>query len=241
MNSPRCGKVLLAAIILVPLVSSLTCNSGLPGIPGEPGQDGKDGNDGEKGEVGYPGEVDGWKKEEQKGDRGLPGSPGKVGPKGPVGPPGLPGMPGLKGLKGDSGDYKSSLKSAFSAQKVLSSPVRKDSPIRFDQVITNENGHYDQKSGKFTCDIPGIYYFTYHATSRGHLCVKIMKGQSQGQKIVTFCDQVVNTFQVTTGGVVVHVNKGEKIWLEPTEKNSMLGTEGADSIFTGFLLFPDSS
>lgn len=118
---------------------------------------------------------------------------------------------------------------------------RREQPIRFDRVITNENGHYENRYGRFTCKIPGLYYFTYHATSRGNLCINIKKGQgTKGEKVVTFCDYVHNVYQVTTGGVVLRLQGEESVWLEPTEKNSLVGIEGADSIFSGFLLFPEA-
>ncbi|KAM4651149.1 complement C1q subcomponent subunit B [Discoglossus pictus] len=237
---------LLALLLCLLLAKSQSCSSptvsGTPGIPGTPGPDGKDGVDGPKGDVGPPGQFEGWNKADEVGDPGRPGNPGKVGPKGPMGPPGFPGPKGAKGMKGESGDYKTSLKSAFSALRLSTALPRRDQPIRFDKIIVNVNDTYEPRIGKFTCQVPGIYYFTYHATSRGHLCINIMKGKERkGDKIVTFCDQVLNTFQVTTGGVVLHVEVGESVWLEPTVKNSLMGTEGADSVFSGFLLFPDPS
>ncbi|XP_075461904.1 complement C1q subcomponent subunit B [Ascaphus truei] len=244
MKTWQMAARLLMLLMVIPLAKSQSCKGpytmpGLPGIPGAPGPNGKDGPHGTKGDVGSPGVFEGWSENGQMGDPGQPGNPGKVGPKGPMGPPGLSGQPGPKGPKGESGDYKTSLKSAFSARRLSSSHPRKDQPIRFDRVITNENDHYESKIGKFTCQIPGIYYFTYHATSRGHLCINIMKGIAKGSKVATFCDQVYNIFQVTTGGVVLQLQKDEAVWLEPTDKNFLLGTEGADSIFSGFLLFPD--
>ncbi|NP_001085836.1 complement C1q B chain L homeolog precursor [Xenopus laevis] len=234
-------KPMMLPLLLFALVAAQGCKVGVPGIPGAPGPDGKDGSDGAKGDVGAPGQIEGWNKEEQKGDTGPAGSPGKVGPKGPMGPPGLPGLPGPKGIKGESGDYETSLKSSFCAQKLGSGAVRRETPIRFDKTISNESGHYDQRTGKFTCRVAGIYYFSYYATSRGHLCVNIMKGKAQKSKMATFCDQANNIFQVTTGGLVLQVQKDESVWLETTDKNNLLGTDGADSLFTGFLLFPDSS
>ncbi|XP_053546162.1 complement C1q subcomponent subunit B [Bombina bombina] len=234
---------ILIVLLYVHLGKSQSCSSptlsGTPGVPGIPGPDGKDGQDGAKGDVGHPGEFEDWNKAKYIGDPGQPGNPGKVGPKGPRGPPGMPGPNGPKGMKGESGDYKTSLKSAFSALRYSNSHPRREMPIRFDTILTNVNSHYEPRIGKFTCVIPGIYYFTYHTTSRGHLCINIVKGTGKGSKVVTFCDQSFNTFQVTTGSVVLHVPQGDSVWLEPTEKNSLLGTEGADSIFTGFLLFPD--
>ncbi|CAN2387951.1 Complement C1q subcomponent subunit B [Pristimantis euphronides] len=233
------------ALLSLPLCQAQSCQArmpGLHGVPGTPGGDGKDGVDGEEGDQGPPGTFVGWNKEEHKGEPGQPGKPGKVGPKGPMGPPGLPGLTGLKGLKGESGDYKTEVHSAFSVKKTTTGNPRKDQPIRFDQEIINVNNQYSVRSGKFTCQYPGLYYFTYHASSRGHLCIHIVKAKlnSSPEKVILFCDQVLSIFQTTTGGVVLKVNKDESVWLETTEKNHLLGTDGADSIFSGFLLFPES-
>ncbi|XP_029874276.1 complement C1q subcomponent subunit B isoform X3 [Aquila chrysaetos chrysaetos] len=215
---------------------------GIPGSPGQPGSNGRDGENGLKGERGPPGQVEDEEDMGEKGDPGLPGHPGKIGPRGPPGPKGLPGLMGLPGPQGDSGDYKATLKSAFSAARTISSYPRREQPIRFDRIITNEKGHYENRYGRFTCEIPGIYYFTYHVTSRANLCLSLKKGRggSRGEKVVTFCDYVHSSYQVTTGGVVLKMAASESVWLEPTEKNSLVGIEGSDSIFSGFLIFPEA-
>lgn len=160
---------------------------------------------------------------------------------GPPGAPGLPGPTGMPGPMGEPGDYKVTSKSAFSAARSISSYPRRDQPVRFERIITNPNGHYENRYGRFTCRVPGTYYFTYHVTSRGNLCLSIKKGRgsSRGDRVVTFCDFVQSSFQVTTGGVVLKMAMNESVWLEPTEKNSLVGLEGADSIFSGFLIFPE--
>ncbi|XP_073173166.1 uncharacterized protein [Lepidochelys kempii] len=237
---------MLLCLSVVPLARADSCKGyaaipGIPGAPGQPGSNGKDGVDGPKGEKGAPGQVDDEMELGEKGEPGSPGHPGKVGPKGPVGSKGSPGPMGPPGPMGESGDFKTTLKSAFSAARTISMLPRREQPIRFDRIITNENGHYENRYGRFTCRIPGLYYFTYHVTSRGNLCINIKKGQgTKGEKVVTFCDYVHNTYQVTTGGVVLRLQADESVWLEPTEKNSLVGIEGADSIFSGFLLFPDA-
>ena len=39
--------------------------------------------------------------------------------------------------------------------------------LKFDDVVTNLGNSYDATSGKFTCAIPGTYFFTYHVLMRG--------------------------------------------------------------------------
>lgn len=176
----------------------------------------------------------------RRGTPGFPGMPGKVGPKGPIGPKGVPGPPGVRGPKGESGDYKATQKIAFSASRTINHHQRQGQPIRFDHVITNANENYQARSSKFTCKVPGLYFFTYHASSRGQLCVDLMRGRAEPQKVVTFCDYVQNTFQVTTGSIVLKLEKDETVFLQATEKNALVGIEGANSIFSGFMLFPDT-
>ncbi|XP_075394571.1 complement C1q subcomponent subunit B [Tenrec ecaudatus] len=213
---------------------------GIPGIPGAPGSYGQPGTPGIKGEKGLPGLAGDHGEFGEKGDPGIPGNPGKVGPKGPIGPKGSPGPPGVRGPKGESGDYKATQKIAFSAKRNINSALRRDQVIRFEHIITNENNNYEPRNGKFTCKVPGLYYFTYHASSRGNLCVNLVRGWEKMKKVVTFCDYVQNTFQVTMGSVVLKLDRGETVYLQATEKNSLLAMDGANSIFSGFLLFPDA-
>lgn len=70
--------------------------------------------------------------------------------------------------------------------------------------------------------------------------MNLMRGREQVRKVVTFCDQVQNTFQVTTGSIVLKLEVEETVFLQATEKSSLLGIDGANTIFSGFLLFPDA-
>uniref|UniRef100_A0A8C5MUZ4 Complement C1q B chain n=1 Tax=Leptobrachium leishanense TaxID=445787 RepID=A0A8C5MUZ4_9ANUR len=229
---------LFLVLLTFPLVTGQSCTYGVHGVPGIPGVDGEDGHDGQKGETGSPGIFEGWNINDYIGSPGMAGNPGKVGPKGPTGEKGYQGPPGHKGITGESGDYRKTLLSAFSALRQSVAPVRSNQLVRFDKLAANAGTDFDVRVSKFQCQTPGIYYFTYHASSRGNLCLNIIKGKA---KVVGFCDHVVNAFQVTTGGVVLQLKKDETVWLQTTDKFSLLGTDGADSVFSGFLLFPDSS
>uniref|UniRef100_A0A7N4PLU1 Complement C1q B chain n=1 Tax=Sarcophilus harrisii TaxID=9305 RepID=A0A7N4PLU1_SARHA len=240
------GTLFLLALAVTALTEA-PCNGhaaipGMPGIPGVAGPNGKDGSPGIKGEKGLPGVLGDSGEIGEKGDSGNPGNPGKVGPKGPSGPKGIPGPVGPPGPPGESGDYGNIAKSAFSASRTIHAQLRKDQPIRFDRMISRESGDYEPRSGKFSCRAPGLYYFTYHASSRGNLCVILIKARrgAAKEKVVTFCDFVYNSFQVTTGGVVLKLAEGDSVWLEVNERNSLVGLDGASSIFSGFLLFPDT-
>ncbi|KAJ1100783.1 hypothetical protein NDU88_005858 [Pleurodeles waltl] len=115
---------------------------------------------GPKGEPGRPGKV---------GPRGPPGEPGPPGERGEPGRPGLPGPPGTPGLNAagaiSAATYNTVPKIAFYAG--LKRQHEGYELLKFDDVVTNLGNHYDPTTGKFTCSIPGIYFFTYHVLMRG--------------------------------------------------------------------------
>lgn len=119
---------------------------------------------GPKGEPGRPGKI---------GPKGLPGEQGPPGPAGPPGDRGEPGRPGLPGPPGPSGaasaisaaTYSTVPKIAFYAG--LKKQHEGYEVLKFDDVVTNLGNHYDPTTGKFTCSIPGIYFFAYHVLMRG--------------------------------------------------------------------------
>ncbi|XP_021156755.2 complement C1q subcomponent subunit C isoform X1 [Columba livia] len=209
---------------------------GLPGMPGVPGKDGRDGLKGAKGEPGIPATPATRGPKGMKGEPGSPGVPGKMGLIGPPGPPGDPGVMGLPGEPGLPGVYKQRHQSAFSVTRQTIQPPLSDVPVVFNHVITNINDDYDTTTGKFTCRLPGLYYFVYHTSQNANLCVALYKNMS---KMVSFCEHKTNTMQVSSGGVLLHVEAGHEVWLEVNEYNGMVGTGNSDSIFSGFLLFPD--
>lgn len=115
-----------------------------------------------------------------KGEPGRPGKPGPRGPPGEPGPPGLRGPPGDSGKTGNSGVVGTARtetgaeqgSASVSGAKIafyvgLKTPHEGYEVLRFDDVVTNLGNHYDATTGKFTCQVSGIYYFTYHVLMRG--------------------------------------------------------------------------
>ncbi|XP_042335037.1 complement C1q subcomponent subunit C [Sceloporus undulatus] len=211
-------------------------NPGLPGVPGPPGQDGRDGQKGSKGEPGVPAISGSQGPKGKAGEPGAPGLPGKNGPRGPSGPPGEPGPKGDLGEPGEPGGYKRNLQSAFTVMRQTAQNPSKNTPVIFNKAITNTNQDYDVNTGKFTCRVPGVYYFTYHVSQTANLCVNMYLNR---EKVAGFCDHMTNTKQVSSGGVLLQMQVGHQVWLAVNDYNGMVGISGADSVFSGFLLFPD--
>ncbi|KAK6469234.1 complement C1q subcomponent subunit A-like [Huso huso] len=220
---------------------SCRVHDGQPGLVGAPGRDGRAGLKGEKGEAAPQAPE---RELNNKGDPGERGPEGLTGPKGfngPLGDLGPLGPTGKRGAKGEPGSSSLSYRSAFSVLRTLTSQPK--GKVVFNKALTNTEDHYDTSSGTFTCVKPGFYYFVYHAMSTGNLCLSLMstaEGWENNTPVVGFCDYNKHkSTQVNSGGTVLKLKKGNKVWLEVSnDQNHMATSPETPSIFSGFLLFP---
>ncbi|XP_066505955.1 complement C1q tumor necrosis factor-related protein 2 [Hoplias malabaricus] len=224
-------------------------NPGQMGLPGADGQDGKDGDKGQKGERGEQGRQGNPGKPGIKGRQGVVGRAGPRGLKGVRGSAGMLGTAGLKGETGDRGETGAPggcncgkpARSAFSVAITKSYPKER-MPIRFDRILMNEGGHYNASNGKFTCTIPGVYFFTYDITlANKHLAIGLVHN---GQyKIKTF-DANTGNHDVASGSTVLRLLKRDQVWLQIfySEQNGLFFDPfWTDSMFTGFLIYADQA
>ncbi|XP_072263836.1 adiponectin isoform X2 [Pyxicephalus adspersus] len=199
---------------------------GAPGYPGHnglPGRDGKDGKNGEKGDTGEP---------------GVPGQKGEVGNQGPQGPEGPRGFPGARGEMGESPFL---LRSAFSMGLTgrVSIP---NVPIRFTKAFYNDQRHYDESTGKFRCNIRGLYLFTYHLTVYMK-DVKVGLYKNNKPIMFTFDQFQANNVDQASGSILLNLDVGDEVWLQVygDEFGGIYGDNLNDSSFSGILLYPDQS
>ncbi|XP_068103235.1 complement C1q-like protein 2 [Hyperolius riggenbachi] len=180
-----------------------------------------------------------------QGPRGEPGRAGKPGARGPPGEPGTPGArgpPGEKGEPGRVGGPSVPLQGPRIAFYVgLKSPHEGYELLKFDDVVTNLGNHYDPTTGKFTCQVPGTYYFTYHILMRGgdgtsmwaDLC---KNGQVRASAIAQDADQ---NYDYASNSVVLHLDSGDEIFVKLDGGKAHGGNNNKYSTFSGFILYPD--
>ncbi|NWV93573.1 C1QA protein, partial [Machaerirhynchus nigripectus] len=230
----------LAAVLGMALLEDGVCKApdGKNGSPGAPGRDGRPGQKGDTGEPGRPASSAITKGPKgDAGEPGHPGFPGFAGPPGLPGPAGPPGMPGMPGPKGMAGSLLEHPRPAFSASRL--SPPRKGTTVVFDRIITNQENSYSPQTGKFTCSVPGLYYFTYQVVSSGDLCLSITKNSL---RVVSFCDDNSRgLLQVNSGSSVLSLAVGDQVSLttDPARGSSIYSGSEADSVFSGFLVSPE--
>ncbi|XP_004639916.1 otolin-1 [Octodon degus] len=216
---------------------------GEKGMKGERGSKGDTGIEGTRGPGGLPG---------AKGDPGLKGEKGELGPPGLVGPAGPKGEHGTKGVRGPIGKkgsrgFKGSKggvvevpQSAFSV--ALSKPFPPpNTPIKFDKVLYNDQGDYSPVTGKFNCSIPGAYVFSYHVTVRGRPArISLMAQNNKHFKSrETVYGQEIDQASLL---LILKLRAGDQVWLEVSKDwNGVYVSPEDDSVFTGFLLYPEKT
>ncbi|XP_060622927.2 complement C1q and tumor necrosis factor-related protein 9-like [Anolis sagrei] len=213
---------------------------GLQGRKGLKGDIGPIGPKGTKGELGVQGEI-GLKG--PMGPMGYIGPKGEVGALGPKGNKGIQGEKGGKGDRGDKGNRGSSPilpRSAFSVGLSTKFPPL-NIPIKFDKVMYNSLNHYNTDTGVFTCQIAGVYYFTYHITVLvKNVRVALVKN---GYRMLHTSDKYQGAEDQASGGIVLELKEGDQIWLESFGGemfNGLYADPDDDTVFSGFLLFSTS-
>ncbi|KAL2097784.1 hypothetical protein ACEWY4_006991 [Coilia grayii] len=178
------------------------------------------------------------------GPRGQPGPPGPPGPPGEIGEPGPPGLPGPPGestaTNGISAPtYNTVPKIAFYAG--LKKQHEGYEVLKFDDVVTNLGNHYDPATGKFTCSIPGIYFFVYHVLMRGgdgtsmwaDLC---KNNQVRASAIAQDADQ---NYDYASNSVILHLEPGDEIYIKLDGGKAHGGNNNKYSTFSGFMIYAD--
>jgi len=179
--------------------------------------------------------------EELKGEMGIRGPPGDPGPKGLLGDQGPKGLPGPGGPKGSSGGNDAIIvhqKSAFSVLRNPNNDASYGQPVSFDRQLSNVGNHFNLKTGYFTCKDPGVYYFVFHASSTGRLCLRL-KSESASPVSLNFCDfNPRSQSLVVSGGVVLKLSANNKVWIEPfTDAADSQKPKSMSVVFNGFLIY----
>ncbi|KAJ8379307.1 hypothetical protein SKAU_G00000850 [Synaphobranchus kaupii] len=149
---------------------------------------------------------------------GAQGPPGPPGPPGPVGPPGPPGS-------------SSNQHSAFAMRLGTNFP-RPNQKIIFHETIYNEQGHYDTKTGIFTCVVPGVYQVDFHCTYYKNIGNVDLR--RNGELVLHSFTNELNGYITASGGTILKLSKGDQVWLQANVGGNGLT---ADSYIAAHLLF----
>lgn len=173
---------------------------------------------------------------------GLLGPKGEMGEAGITGAEGPRGFPGTPGRKGEPGEGAYVYRSAFSVglENRVTVP---NVPIRFTKIFYNQQNHYDGSTGKFHCNIAGLYYFSYHITVYMK-DVKVSLFKKDKAVLFTYDQYQEKNVDQASGSVLLHLEVGDQVWLQvygEGDHNGLYADNVNDSTFTGFLLYHDTN
>ncbi|XP_072023523.1 uncharacterized protein [Amphiura filiformis] len=234
---------------------------GLPGVPGSHGTNGLPGGFGQKGEAGIglkgdsgsrgdPGVRGEAGQKGEPGEDGVRGLPGKVGPSGQIGPQGPtgvggqgpPGIAGMKGERGMPGQSAVTRKSAFTAIKNNGQTGSVNDVVSFQQLVTDVGNDFDTSTGKFTCHVPGVYFFMFSFnTEYGSVDTGVGLVKNDEVLVGAFIDAQGSDDQIGNGAVA-HLVVGDQMWLKFLTNGQVHYHDVAYrlSTFTGYLMYEDN-
>lgn len=153
------------------------------------------------------------------------------------------GDPGEKGERGQAGECAVAPKSAFTAKiaEGRTLPHSVGNAVQFDKVLLNEQDDYSPETGRFTCKVPGVYFFTVHATVyRTSLQFDLMKNAHTVASYFQFYGNWPKPVSLS-GSSLLHLVPGDQVWVQMSlsEYNGFYSSTKTDSTFTGFLVYSD--
>ncbi|CAJ0968494.1 unnamed protein product [Ranitomeya imitator] len=109
--------------------------------------------------------------------------------------------------------------------------------IYFDQTLVNIGSHFDSERSTFVSPRKGIYSFNFHVVkvyNRQTIQVSLMLN---GWPVISaFAGDMDVTREAATNGVLIQMEKGDRVYLKLDKGNLMGGWKF--STFSGFLVFP---
>lgn len=114
--------------------------------------------------------------------------------------------------------------------------------ISFSKVLLNEGSNFDGGSGTFTCQHPGLYFFTANIIENGPENTVLCHIRNNGLKTIKFVYRNLKNSSIegniktaATGAAAFHLKTGDKV-----DVSCNLETlEDSSSSFTGFLVAVD--
>ncbi|XP_045178499.2 complement C1q-like protein 2 [Mercenaria mercenaria] len=113
--------------------------------------------------------------------------------------------------------------------------------IKYDIIFVNEHNGYNPSTGVFTCPVPGLYVFHFHAYSSNKDTIMWLDLLHNGNVMVSVSGY--NSHTVGSQTVLLKLQLGDRVQIQSKESQefALFGLpQQIYSTFTGYVLHPDS-
>ena len=125
---------------------------------------------------------------------------------------------------------------SFNARSTQHQTPSPPAHVQFDEVLYNQGDAFSGHTGNFTAPVAGTYVFVFHirtdSTSGAESVIK-----ANGVEICRAIIQDGNSYEHGSCPAVVHLNTGDRVWVEPYGGRGYY--QSHTSSFIGFLISDD--
>eukprot|EP00062_Callorhinchus_milii_P010655 gi/632955786/ref/XP_007893636.1/ PREDICTED: complement C1q tumor necrosis factor-related protein 4-like [Callorhinchus milii] len=116
--------------------------------------------------------------------------------------------------------------------------------VTFDKVLVNIGNDFNSGTGRFSCRIPGAYYFAFTVGKypRKMLSVMLMKTGHEVQAIA-YDEHRQKNRKVQSQSIMLQLKAADTVWLHlhGSSKYALYSNMGPYTTFTGYLIYPERS
>ncbi|KAI8491828.1 hypothetical protein Bbelb_302010 [Branchiostoma belcheri] len=161
-----------------------------------------------------------------------------------AGPPGPPGPPGsIVNLPQNSMAFQLPQRVAFSVARTRSLKGSfKYQKVLFDKMLVNIGGHFNLKSGIFTCAFPGVYHVSFSAGAVPGRQVNLDLMLS-GKVVADVYNTGKNSYRdMVSRSLLLQLKPAETLWLRLAKgrEYALYSDHELQTSFSVFLLYPDT-
>merc|ERR1712002_459556 len=125
---------------------------------------------------------------------------------------------------------------AFSAGLSHHEYLQENQKVKYDTIFSNVGGGYDSTTGIFTCPVPGIYVFQFHALSHSDSNMWLELHHNYNY-VASIWGHVDNDYAAAGNSVILRLAKNDQVYVLTGDTTDLYGQPlEVYGTFTGYMI-----